>query len=59
VDLLIALGWYEAIKQAEGIWLRNLEVDLRSFPVPDYAGTKQVYVALGWVKYISGRLSPW
>ena len=39
-------------KQAEGIWLWNLEADLRSFPMPDYARSKQVYVAMGVVKYI-------
>ena len=39
-------------KQAEGIWLWNLEVDLPNFPTPDYAGSKKVYVPMGVVKYI-------
>lgn len=39
-------------KQAEVIWLWNLEADLRSFPMPDYARSKQVFVAMGVVKYI-------
>jgi len=29
---------------------------LRSFPMPDYAGTKQVYVAMGVVKYFKSAV---
>jgi hypothetical protein len=46
VDLLKAAGWYEESKR------REFGCEIWSFPTPDYAGSKQVYVGMGVVKYI-------